>query len=208
MVANAITLDECAPIMFQNQSNTSPVFTPYSEAPMARIDIRDDMNFPIERVYPAFRDDLSKVADFLPNIEAIIVEQHDRTSDTQVSVVNVWKATGEEIPAMASSFIKPEMLQWTDHASWDDDARHVDWRMEVGFMPEAITCSGRTTYRPKGDGKTEIHISGELKVDARKLGVPRLIAGKLSSAVEEFVVKLVTPNLKATNRAMEQFLEQ
>jgi hypothetical protein len=79
--------------------------------------------------------------------------------------------------------------------------------MEVGFLSEAVKCSGQTRYKAKGD-RTECHISGELEVDASKIpGVPRLLAGKLGKAVEGFVVKLITPNLRATNRAMEKYLK-
>lgn len=174
---------------------------------MARLDIRDDIAFPIDRVYPAFRDNLKETAPYLPNIEDIIVEGYERTDDDTVEVVNLWKASEGEVPKIAQSFIKPDMLQWTDYATWHDGAQYCDWRMEVGFLSEAVSCSGKTSYRAKGD-RTEVHITGDLKVDASKIpGVPRLLAGKLGKAVESFVVKLVTPNLKATNRAMEEYLE-
>lgn len=174
---------------------------------MATINIQDDINFPLERVYPSFRDNLSGLADYLPNIKEIIVEKNERLDDNTVELVNLWKATGEEVPKIASAFIKPEMLAWTDYATWHDGEHYCAWRMVVGFLPEAVTCSGTTRYTASGD-KTQVHIQGELCVDAKKLGVPRLVAGKLSSAVEEFVVKLITPNLKATNRAMEKFLAE
>ena len=36
---------------------------------------------------------------------------------------------------------------------------------KVGFLSEAVKCSGQTRYKAKGD-RTECHISGELEVDA------------------------------------------
>ena len=146
------------------------------------------------------------MAPYLPNISEIIVEKHERTGDDTVDVINVWKASEGDIPKIAQAFIKPDMLQWTDHATWHDDEMYCDWEMKVGFLPDAVSCKGRTTYRAKGD-KTEVHIEGDLKVDGSKIpGVPRLLSGKIGSAVEGFVVKLVTPNLRATNRAMEKYL--
>ena len=175
---------------------------------MAKLDIRDSIAYPLETTYPAFRDQLKEAAPFLPNIEDIIVKSYVRTDDKTVKVVNLWKASEGEVPKMAQAFIKPDMLQWTDYATWNDDEMYVEWEMEVGFLPDAVSCSGRTYYKAKGD-KTEVHIDGELKVDAKKIpGVPRLLAGKLGGVVESFVVTLVTPNLKATNRAMEKFLAQ
>ncbi len=172
---------------------------------MAKIDIRDDIKYPLAKVYSTFRDDLARTADYLPNIESIEVEKRERVDDDTMEIVNVWKASGTEVPKLASSFIKPEMLKWTDYATWHDGETYCEWKLVLGFLPDAVSCSGSTRYTAKGD-KTQVHISGELKVDASKLGVPRLMSGKISKVVEEFVVKMVTPNLKATNRAVEEQL--
>lgn len=173
---------------------------------MAVMDIRDEIAYPIDTVYPAFRDELKHVAPYLPDIEDIIVQSTERVDEDTLKVVNLWKASDGKVPTLAQSFIKPDMLQWTDRATWHDDECYCDWEMEVGFLPEAVTCKGRTLYKKKGD-RTEIHITGDLSVDAKKIpGVPRLMAGKVGKVVEEFVVKMITPNLKATNRAMEKHL--
>lgn len=174
---------------------------------MARIDITDSIAYDRDTVYEVFRDKMGDVKEHLPNIKDIIQESYERDGDT-VHIVNTWVAADEEIPAIASKFITAEMMQWVDTATWHDDEFSVDWDMEVGFMSEAISCSGTTYYRANGD-KTEVNITGDLRVDAKKIpGVPRLIAGKLGSAVEGFVVKMITPNLKEANRAVEQYLAE
>lgn len=173
---------------------------------MATLDIKDEIAYPLETVYPAFRDELKEVAPYLPNIDKIIVQSTERIDDDTLKVVNLWKASDGDIPTLAQGFIKPDMLQWTDYATWHDDKLYCDWEMEVGFLPNAVKCKGKTTYTKKGD-RTEVHILGELVVDAKQIpGVPRLMAGKVGSVVEGFVVKMITPNLKATNRAMEKHL--
>lgn len=172
---------------------------------MARIDITDSIAYDRATVYEVFRDKMGEVKQYLPTVKDIICESYDRDGDT-VHIVNTWIAADEDIPAVASKFIKPEMLQWVDTATWHDDEHSVDWVMEVGFMSDAIDCSGTTYYRENGD-KTEVNITGELRVDAGKIpGVPRLLAGKVGSAVEAFVVKMITPNLKEANRGAEKFL--
>ena len=176
---------------------------------MARIDIRDQINFDRTTVFDTFRDDLEALADYLPDIREIERLEHERRDENTVHVVRVWKAQAEDkIPSIASKWIKPEQLQWTDHATWHEDEYRCDWTMEVGFATEAVSCSGTTYYRDAdNDGRTEVHITGELKVDAKKLGVPRLVAGKVSDAVEALVVKLITPNLKEVNRGAEKYLQ-
>lgn len=174
---------------------------------MAKIDIRDAIAFPRDTVYQTFRDKLVELKPYLPTVKDIEQTSYERDGD-DVKIVNIWYAADEDIPTVASKFIKPEMLRWTDRATWHDGAHACDWDMEVGFLQEAISCSGTTYYREKGE-KTEVHITGELRVDASKIpGVPRLIAGKVGDAVEKFVVKMITPNLKEVNRGAEKFLEK
>lgn len=173
---------------------------------MAKIDIKDTIVYERDRVYETFRDELLELQPYLPTIDKIVQNEYERDGD-EVNIVNVWHAADEDIPAIASKFIKPEMLKWIDRATWHDDTYSCDWDMEVGFMQEAISCNGTTYYREKGEG-TEVNITGELRVDAKKIpGVPRMLAGKVGDAVEKFVVKMITPNLTEVNRGMEKYLE-
>lgn len=176
---------------------------------MAEIDITDEIAHDRKTVFETFRDDLVELVPHLPDIKQITVEDREQVDDDTVEVVNLWNAEAEEIPRIARSFIKPEMLKWTDYATWNSDDWTCDWRMEVGFLPEAVTCKGTNEYRDKGDDRTEIAIRGELNVDASKIpGVPRLGAGKIGGVVENFVVKLITPNLTKVNRGLEKYLQQ
>ncbi len=173
---------------------------------MASIDIRDTISYDRQLVYETFRDHLSEMQPYLPTIEDIEVESYDRLDDTTVKIVNIWSAEDKDVPKMAQKFIKPEMLKWTDRATWFDDQHLCNWDMEVGFLSEAIHCSGTTRYMQQG-ARTEVHIEGKLRVDAAKIpGVPRLVAGKVGTVVEGFVVKMITPNLKEVNRGCEKFL--
>ena len=173
---------------------------------MAKIEITDTVAYDRKTVYETFRDQLREMIPYLPDIQEIEVENRNRTDDSTLKVINVWKADAQEIPKVAQAFIKPEMLQWTDYATWHDDSWTCDWEMEVGFLKEAVKCAGTTRYVDRGD-KTEITITGDLKVDASKIpGIPRLISGKVGDAVEKFVVKLITPNLTQVNRGIEKYL--
>ena len=173
---------------------------------MAKIDIRDHVAFPMDKTYPAFRDKLPEVAPYLPDVESITVKERTEVDADTLKLINLWKAAQAEIPSLAKAFIKPDMLKWEDHAVWHDEQKYCEWNMVVSFLPEAVTCKGRTSYTSDGE-RTQVHIDGELSVDAGKIpGVPRLLAGKVGPVIEAFVVKLITPNLRATNRAMEKYL--
>lgn len=173
---------------------------------MAKINIKDVVAYDRALTYKTFRDHMVELVPFLPNVASITVESREEPDETTVKVVNLWKAEGEEIPKLAQAFIKPEMLQWHDYASWHEETWSCDWNMEVGFLRDAISCKGTTRYTDRG-GKTEVAIDGELKVDATKIpGVPRIMAGKVGDIVEKFVVKMITPNLTEVNRGVERYL--
>ena len=175
---------------------------------MADINIKDEVAFDRDRVFTTFRDELTELIPHLPDVKSIDVKERTDVDDDTVEVVNLWKAEAEEIPRIAQAFIKPEMLKWTDYATWRQDAWECDWRMEVGFLSEAVTCEGTTRYLEKGEGITEVVIDGKLEVDAKKIpGVPRLGAGKIGSVIESFVVRLITPNLTQVNRGLERYLK-
>jgi hypothetical protein len=171
---------------------------------MAKIDIKDQVAYPVDTVYETFRDKLKELLPYLPNISDIVVTKHDRTNEHTVSVVNVWKAKNKDIPSAVQRLVPPEKLQWTDYATWSDDKKSCAWRMEMGFLTDAIQCSGTTTYSGDGD-KTAVHIQGEFKLDGSKL--PFLVR-PLVGTIEEFVVKLIQPNLTEVNRGMEQYLKK
>lgn len=175
---------------------------------MARLNVEDEIHFDREKVFTTFRDELVEFVDYLPNIESIDVESYERTDEDTVEVVNIWEATEKDVPALARKFIEPEMLRWTDYATWQEDDWVCDWEMEVGFLKDAITCTGQTRYLDAGDGTTKIHIDGDLEVDASQIpGVPKLVANKVGNAVERFVVKLIEPNLTDVNRGLEKYLD-
>lgn len=173
---------------------------------MAKISVNDSVSSPREVVFRTFRDELDDLDEFLPDIESITTESREDLDANKARIVRVWKAHADEIPKVARSFIKPEMLQWTDTATWDAQDWSCAWEMKVGFLTDAITARGVNRYTESG-GNTQVVIDGVLEVDATKIpGVPKLLAGKVGSAVEAFVVKLITPNLKNVNRGMEKYL--
>ena len=167
----------------------------------------DEIPFPLDKVFAAHRDKLPEMVGYMPNIESIEVESRDEDGDI-VRLVNIWRAAETDVPSVARPFIKPEMLKWTDRATWDQDEWRCQWNIELGFLPGAITCRGQNTFE-EFDGTTRITMEGELLIDAAKIpGVPRLMAGSVGGVVEKFVVKLVEPNLRETNKVVTQYLEK
>lgn len=169
--------------------------------------VTDTIPHPRETVFATHRDHLVELAEYLPNIETITVQS--REDDGPVTrLVNHWKAAPTEVPAAARPFIKPELLAWIDRATWNQDEWRCQWEIELGFLPEAVTARGFNRFLEQG-GHCTIEINGEINVRAERIpGVPRLLAGKLSGAVEKFVVNLIRPNLLKTNEAARRYIER
>lgn len=166
----------------------------------------DTVAFPREDVYKAQRDDMVKLAAHLPNIDRIEILEREEI-DGGVRLLNLWKAAPGEVPRVIRPFVKPEMMQWKDHARWHDESFSCDWRLELGFFTEQVDIKGTTRFEPMGEGRCKVIIDGTLDVDAKNLpGVPRLVAGKIVGEVEKFVVKMITPNLTSVNRGIESYL--
>lgn len=167
--------------------------------------VKESIPFPRERVFAAQRDKLPELAPFLHDIESITVQSREEGA-TVTKLVNIWKAKGGDVPAALRGFIKPEMLQWTDYASWDSEAWRCDWNIVLGFLPGVIECRGNTSFA-EAAGRTTVTIGGDIRIHADKLpGVPRFMAGKIGETVEKFVVSMIKPNLSKTNEGVTSYL--
>ena len=167
--------------------------------------IKDAIPFSRELVFQAQRDHLPDLAPYLHDIESIVVEERSTDGDV-TKLVNTWTAKGGDIPTAAKGFIKPEMLKWTDYASWDQSQWRCSWNIVLGFLPGAIECTGSTSFAESG-GRTTVTIAGDITIHGDKIpGIPRFMAGKLSGVVEKFVIGMIKPNLTKTNEGVTAYL--
>ena len=109
---------------------------------------------------------------------------------------------------MVSGVIKPEMLQWDDHAQWNDAAHHVDWKLVIPAFKTQVRCEGRNSMVAKGAHATMVVLTGDLRIQLHEVpGVPRFMGKRLAPKIEEFIIKLITPNLELTNTALGKWLD-
>ena len=170
------------------------------------INVVSEIPFSISSVFLAMRDHMPELAQYMPNVDSIVVESREDTSAGVVSLVNRWNAAATEVPAIARPFIDISNVYWLDHAQWDEPTNHCTWRLEMGFMSDRINCTGSTSYHATAPERTEMRIRGDLSLDLKGL-VPRLLLGKATSGVEKFVGKLIQPNFQKTSNALTAYLE-
>lgn len=170
-----------------------------------KISATEVLAFSREKVFTIYRDRLPELARYLPDVRSIEVREREEPGPGRTRFVNEWKAD-REIPGLAKSFIKPEMLRWMDYALWDESDWSCTWRLELGFFKEHVKCQGRNFFREEDGGRRcRFELGGDLTIDLSGVaGIPRFLAPKVSPTVEKFVVALITPNLTQVSKAVEQ----
>ncbi len=171
------------------------------------MEIRCDAVIPFPRplVYSTYRDKLTELLPYLPNIRGIEIKER-RDEGSVVHFINVWHGGGE-LPTIARAFVSNSMLSWNDLATWYEEEFTTEWKVEPHSFREAVTSQGTNRYK-EVDGQTQMEIRGDLSIDGKKIkGVPRILAGKVSRAVEEFMVKLVSQNLLDVSKGVTRYLE-
>ena len=126
--------------------------------------------------------------------------------DGGATIHNEW-ISGKAMPRGVNKIIRPEHMCWDDYAEWDDSAFHVDWNIKMRVFTDAVSCSGRNRFVGQGNS-TRVVLSGELDIALKDIpGFPRVIAKRLKPRLEQFIVNLVTPNLKRVNLCLQEFLD-
>jgi hypothetical protein len=172
------------------------------------MEIRADgvVHHPREMVFRTLRDRLGDIVAFMPNVTSVDSVERVEESPGRHRVVNVWHGEGA-IPAVARRFIKPNMLQWTDRAVWEESDWTCKWEQETAFFTDRVTCAGRNRYVEVDPRVTRIEIRGTFALRLQGLtGLPGPLARRATPAVERFIVGLITPNLSTTATAAERFL--
>lgn len=159
------------------------------------------ISHPRELTFRTLRDRLAEVAEYMPNIRKIDVGERQEPESDIVTFVNVWYGKGDDIPAVAKPFIKPDMIRWKDYARWDESEWACEWRSETAFMTDRVHVSGKNFYEDNGDDTCTLTITGNIEVD------PPLFAKAAKGAIEKYVVGLLKPNLLSTADAVQEFLE-
>ena len=170
-----------------------------------RIEADSVLPFSRAAVFEAYRDDLPKVVEFLPNVRAIEVKS--RTEDGPLTkLFNVWHGGGD-IPAAARAFLDEKALTWDDEAVWNATTHECAWTIHTHAFRDAVSSNGQTRLIELGPDKTRIELRGDFSIDLKKVrGVPSMLAGTVGKTIESFLSKQITANLTSTTDALSRYL--
>ncbi|MEQ1503755.1 MAG: hypothetical protein ABMB14_16060 [Myxococcota bacterium] len=167
----------------------------------------DEIAHPRELVYTTHRDKLQELVQYLPNVASVVTESRV-VEGSLVRLVNLWTGASDDVPAPIRPILKPEHLTWVDRATWDQDKWRTDWEITLTALPEAVTARGFNTFLEEG-GETVIQMNGEFLIHPDRVpGVPTFVARRAGPALERFVIGLLQPNLRRSNQAVQQYIDE
>jgi hypothetical protein len=162
--------------------------------------------FPRQLVYTTYRDKLTELIRYIPDIRYIEVKAR-REDNGLIHTVNEWHGGGE-IPLAARAILSEDMLSWVEYNTWNESQFTLEWRLETRAFTDAVHCAGKNSFIEDGN-TTKIQSRGELKIDPNKIqGAPSFIVGQIATVVEEFLVGRITPSLLQISEGLRKYLEQ
>ena len=135
------------------------------------------------------------------------IEIEEVAANEPEKIHNEW-IVQRELPKVVRGLVTEDMMRWDDYAQWDDAQHHVDWELHIPAFPNQVKCRGRNAFFADGPDATRVQLTGDLEINLKNIpGVPRMLAGRLRPKIEQFIVKLVTPNLEKVNHSLELYLD-
>ena len=169
----------------------------------------DDVNHRLEKVLCLVRDDMPAIVPYLNDVRGIETLSREDKEDGRVQLVSLWRGSPDRAPAVVQKFLSDDLLSWKDHALWyPSGPARAEWRLEPKIGGTLFDCTGTTALLEPEPGKTQIKIHGDLKIYPEKVpGVPRILAGRLRTKIEAFVVEMIVPNLQTMARGVQNYFD-
>lgn len=149
-----------------------------------------------EKVWATMRDDLSKLAEMMEDIESI-TETERTESPPVVHLVNIWKSA-LKIPQSIKMIIGSETLVWTDRGNWNNETHICEWTIEFLNLHDSVECRGTTVFEPALGGKgTKITFSGNLEWNSQKLaGIAGFFGETVMLMAEDIIDYAIQKNFR------------
>jgi hypothetical protein len=123
----------------------------------------ETVRHPLPQVWAAMRDHLPDIAAAQDDIAYVKVEKRNTKDPKATHVLSTWCAD-PPIPGFLKSFIKPDMLIWTDDATWYNDETLCHFNITPNYQVEEIHCQGQIAFAADGAKTTIVTYSGELTI--------------------------------------------
>ena len=164
---------------------------------------------PINIVYETLRDNLCKLAKYLPDVAGIELVEKKETED-RVYTVNKWQSKNI-LPPSISQFIKLDGVAWLDRGEWSKSEYVCTWSYEPFIFQGQFNARGQDSYST--DGRyTTIMLSGDLAINLEQypfvIVVPTIMRKKIVDEFLNILLSLIKSNFTALIKGLEQYARE
>lgn len=159
---------------------------------------------PVTVVYEAARDNLEKLAAWLPNIVTITVQERKDVGATTY-ITSKWQ--GKSIlPDIIGSIIKGPDMGWIDRSEWVNDKHIHNWKCEPFIFKDYISVNGTDIFSEDVE-HTKITTHGTINVNFMNYPlIPTLLKQKINEQISHVISSLIEPNFIAAITAIEKHI--
>lgn len=161
---------------------------------------------PLPAAWAAMRDELPAVAEHLDDVEAIEVVEREEPEAGVIRFVNVWQAA-PKLPAAIARHLRPDMLAWTDRASWVDAEQACTWTITPHYFGGSVHCNGATRFEPAMGGRgTRITFAGIIDWD--ELTGSGALSTVLTRGAETVALRAIPSVFQKLAQAVAAYLDE
>jgi len=172
-----------------------------------KIDIDNRVPLSADETFHLLRDDMPALVPFLYDVDRIEVVEREEDGDL-VQILNHWYGSLNKVPRALRAFVKPELMSWIDHAEWSTEARQARWWLESKVGDDVFDCTGTTTIEEIDEDTAQLKMKIDLKIYPERVpGIPRLLARKVRSQIENLIAGQLTPNMENLAVSIRRYAE-
>ncbi|MCW3127772.1 MAG: hypothetical protein JWO03_3430 [Bacteroidetes bacterium] len=160
----------------------------------------ETLKYPLALTWETMRDYLPDIAMLQDDIEFVRIERRTKKAKS-LHVVSTWKSD-PPLPSFLKGVIKPEMLIWTDDATWDNENHVCHFNIITHYKVEDITCVGTIEFEDAAKGKnTKITYSGVFTI-AKTAKSSMFMTGFVIRGIEALAGTLIAKNFAKAVKAL------
>ena len=162
----------------------------------------ETVKYPLPLAWETLRDHLPEIAASQDDIKYVKVKKRDKKDPQAHHVISTWQAD-PPLPSFLKSFIKPDMLIWTDDAVWDNEKYICSFDIKTNYKVEDIHCIGNIKMEAVDKGKgTRIVYSGTLTIK-KTAHSSIFMTGFIITGIEAVASRLISHNFSKTVKVLE-----
>ena len=167
------------------------------------------IKFPVDIAWNTMLHHLPDIAKDVDDLESITEIKRTKQSGGVIKIECVWKAK-PKLPAMVMKYIKPDMLEWTDTATWKEKEKIIDWEIHSHHYYDELYCKGATVFeRAMGGRGCKLTFSGELEWKGKVLSMSLgMLDGTLAKAAENILSQMIPSNLRKITDALSKYIDR